>query len=505
MIQSTLLSKNVGWLFLFSFGIVMILLTLLFTKNKHFKSKEGFLLANRSVVWWLGGPSIAASWIWAGALFVSVQQSYQQGLPGLFWFLLPNVIALLIFVFLGPRIRTKFKNGYTLPQWIHYKLQSNKVHKLYLFPFFFNQLVAITFNIFAGATMIYLVTGIHIAVGMPVLVGIALVYSLISGLNASIITDFVQMTLILIACFLIVPWAVYSAGGLSAIVDGLGGVTGEFRDVFNPSVAFSFGIVTSIGLISQTVSDQQFWQRCFALKEKHIAKAFIFGALLFGIVPLLLSLLGFLGANPNLSIQLPPNMDPSMIGISTASQLLPLGAVMIYVIALLGALSSTIDSGIAATASLYSTDVVKYSLQEREAFLKKSLGKKLSQKELECIEKINPAVLKNSRYSMIVVSIVGLLVAYGVHYITAFGVKHLFLISISVVACVSVPTVLSLYWDRLDPKGVFWGVLIAFVVGLPNSILASHYNNSTWNVLNSLFMIGISTLFCLIFSKKVEK
>ena len=38
-----------------------------------------------------GGTSIAASWIWAPALFVSVQLAYEKGIAGIFWFTIPNV------------------------------------------------------------------------------------------------------------------------------------------------------------------------------------------------------------------------------------------------------------------------------------------------------------------------------------------------------------------------------------------------------------------------------
>ena len=83
-----------------------------------------------STNWFVGGSSIAASWIWAPALFVSVQLAYQKGLPGIFWFTFPNIIALAIFAFLAPAIRKKMPEGYTLPQYIRYRLQSEKAHKV---------------------------------------------------------------------------------------------------------------------------------------------------------------------------------------------------------------------------------------------------------------------------------------------------------------------------------------------------------------------------------------
>ena len=69
----TFVNESTGYIFIIVFGIAMILITYLFARWKRYHTKDGFLVAERRVPWWLGGPSIAASWIWAGALFISIQ------------------------------------------------------------------------------------------------------------------------------------------------------------------------------------------------------------------------------------------------------------------------------------------------------------------------------------------------------------------------------------------------------------------------------------------------
>ena len=46
-----------------------------------------------------------------------------------------------------------------------------------------------------------------------------------------------------------------------------------------------FGLPTAIGLISGPFGDQSFWQRVFSIKERYIGRAFLIGALVFGVVP----------------------------------------------------------------------------------------------------------------------------------------------------------------------------------------------------------------------------
>ena len=496
------LSQSTGYLTLLVYGIFMILITYFFARWTRYKSIQGFLVAERNVNWWLGATSIAASWIWAPALFVSTQFAYQQGLPGIFWFTFPNIIALLVFMFLAPKIREKLPYGYTLPQWIKYRLDSNKVHKMYLFPYFFYQLMAVTVQLFAGGNLISFLTGIPLINAMLIMAVTVLAYSFISGLEASIVTDFIQFILIVLGVVIVVPWTLSAVGGFSAVNAGLGGVSGQFRNIFDPSVAFSFGIVTAIGLISGAISDQQYWQRAFAIKKKNLVKSFVFGAIMFGIVPIALSLLGFLAANQSLGVSLPEGIDASLIGVVTVSQFLPAAAIILFVVMLLSALMSTLDSGVMAASSLYVIDVIKYSDKEREILGKAEREIVLTKEEEAIHNQLDKRGVHNSRLAMLGITILGFLVALAAANIPGFGLKHLWWIFNTVAACVVVPTVLSLYWNRLDARGVFWGVLIAFVIGLPLFIYGNIIDKPGWIVGASLFIIAITTLCCLAMPRK---
>ena len=467
------ISSSSGYLLLLVFGLSMLLVTYLFGRWGKWKTKESFLVANRDVGWVLGGFSIAASWIWAPALFVSVQLAYQKGLAGIFWFTVPNILSLTVFALLAPKIREQLPEGFTLPQYIKYKLHSERVHKIYLFPYFFYQLMAVTVQLFAGGSLVALLTGIALPKVMIILTIIVLAYTLISGLKASIVTDFVQLATIFVVGVIIIPLASKIAGGSQAIRAGFTGIEG-IKSMFDPAVAFSFGIVTSIGLIAGSIADQSNWQRAFAVKKNQLVKAFIFGSILFGTVPLCLSVLGFIAANPALGITLPPGVDVSMIGIQTISQLLPPWAVFVFALAFLAILSSAFDAGLCAASSLWVADVAQ--------------------------PKDDTEAIKSARYAMVGIAALGLLVALAVLYIPHFGLQQLWWIFNTIAACIVVPTILSLYWNKLNEKGVFWGVLVAFVVGIPIFIYSNVIDKPAWVVGSSLFIILVSTVFALLFS-----
>ena len=171
------LTATQGYILLAAYGALMIVITYVFARWKRYRSIQGFLVAERNVSWWLGATSIAASWIWAPALFVSVQSAYQQGLAGIFWFTAPNVLALLLYSFLAPRIRERMPYGYTLPQLIRHRLQSEQVHKMYLFPYFFYQLMAAAVQLFAGGHLVSLLTGIPFVNAMVIMAVTVLIYA----------------------------------------------------------------------------------------------------------------------------------------------------------------------------------------------------------------------------------------------------------------------------------------------------------------------------------------
>ncbi len=185
-----LVSHTCGYIMLTIFALAMIGITYSFARWRSWDTKEGFLLARRNVNWILGGASIAASWIWAPALFVSVQMAYQKGLAGLFWFTLPNILALAVFALLAPKIRERMPEGYTFPQFIGQRFGSKRVHRIFLIPHLFYQLMAVTVQIYAGGSLLSMLTGIPLNALMPILLLIALTYTLISGLVATVVTDF---------------------------------------------------------------------------------------------------------------------------------------------------------------------------------------------------------------------------------------------------------------------------------------------------------------------------
>ena len=133
--------------------------------------------------------------------------------------------------------------------------------------------------------------------------------------------------------------------------------------------------------------------------------------------------------------------------------------------------------------------------------LKYERGETMSDKEMLEKHLLDGRRLSGARSTMVWLTIIGFLVTLAIIYIPNFQLKQLWWVFNTVAACVMVPTILSLYWERLSAKGVFWGVLVAFFIGLPIFIYSNIIDKPVWIVLSSLFIVGITLVFCLMFPK----
>ena len=109
----------IGIIFLIAYTVIMIVATVVFSKKGN--NADNFYVGDRKMGPVKSAMSIAATWIWAPALFTSAQKAYENGLAGLFWFLVPNVICLLLFIPFAKKIRREMPSGITLSGYIYSK------------------------------------------------------------------------------------------------------------------------------------------------------------------------------------------------------------------------------------------------------------------------------------------------------------------------------------------------------------------------------------------------
>lgn len=454
-----------GILILCIYAAVMLMATMALTRRE--KSVERFCVGDRNSGWLISALSIAATWIWAPSLFTSTENAYTKGFAGLFWFLVPNVLCLIIFIPFAKRIRKEMPEGMTLSGYMAEKYQSTGVKRVYLFQLISLSVLSTGVQLLAGSKILSSVTGLPFWALTFILAVIGYSYSQFSGIKASILTDAIQVVFMAVVCLTFVICGIREVGA-AGLLHGLGGYSGRYGSVFSQTgleVFLGFGLPTAIGLISGPFGDQSFWQRAFAIREKHIGRAFLIGALIFGIVPLSMGILGFLGAGAGYQVQ-----DIGVINFEIISWIFPVWAVIPFLFMIVSGLLSTVDSNLCAVSSL-TTDIVKGSN------------------------------LKTTKASMLLLLAVGI----GIANIPGLTVTHLFLFYGTLRASTLLPTVMTLRGAKLRAGGIIVGVIIALCLGLPVFACGALTNNAVYKTIGSLLTVLSSGIVAVLISRREVK
>jgi Na+/proline symporter len=449
-----LLTQYEGFLILGFYTLLALFFTNIFSKGFN-NTKDGFIVANRNLGTFQGTMSISAAWIWAPAMFISCLQGYVNGYSAVFWMVLGNFFSIVLFGYLTPKIRERFPNGFTLSGLMR-DTYSPRVQFIFVIEMLMLTLGALSVNMLAGSMAISTITGINFTVISILIPCIALSYALKGGLKASVVTEiikvFVFMTVWLGLCF----WAVNVNGGFDVVMLGFGGKTGQGTTLFGNDFAInafiSFGIPTIVSLMSGTWADNTFYQRTFAIQKDSVRKSFFLASPMNPIITILGAMIGMLAAGMHLDI---PKALQTYTNIVVFGSSLPTWVFPVLMFVIFASLVSIIDSQLGTASALAGNDF--YNL------MNKSLD--------------NSKVLVYSRAAMVIVALLAILIVN----IPGITLLQIFLIYGLSRTTVWLPVMVTVLNDKLlSERGMFWGVLLSWMFGLPIYIYGDLFNGGNF-------------------------
>ena len=149
-----------GIIILAAYAALMIGVTLIFTRRAT--NAESFHVADRRIGSAVAAMSIAATWIWAPSLFTSSEMAYTRGIPGMFWFTVPNVLCLILFIPFARKIREQYPEGITLTGYMNERYHSGKVKGIYSFQLGALSVLSTAVQLLAGGKTLALLTGLPV-------------------------------------------------------------------------------------------------------------------------------------------------------------------------------------------------------------------------------------------------------------------------------------------------------------------------------------------------------
>lgn len=441
LMPSPLSLKHAYYVFV-GIAIYSIILSLII-RSIFVRSTHDFLVAGRRVGLGFGVGSVIASWTWAMAVMMSSAQAYTYGVSGLWWFTIPNGLAVIAVIPFGIYLRKNMPHGYTLSQFIYYRFNKNlPLYYVFIASMLFGCFLMALINLKGTSVVMSTIYGIDWRI-VPIIAGIVvIVYVSIGGMWNSAVNALIQTYLITLPAAVVVMAVFDKVGGVAPIFNTLSTQKpSQYLQWYEPSTAFAFGVTLALGLLSNTVSDQTFWERIWAIKSKYVGRVFLWGGTWFYGIPICFGLLGLVGGAMGLDLKTHLNGDAAAVGPYVVSHIgLPVWLVVLYTIAILSACLSTLDAAFIGTSSVVSVDIVR------------RINPNISDKKL----------LMYTRLAVLIVGLLSVAIILG-----GFDFVTIVLVTYALKTSVLIPLILSVFWRKAPAGGIFWGIIGSIIIGMP--------------------------------------
>ncbi|MEJ2297682.1 MAG: urea transporter [Woeseiaceae bacterium] len=364
-VNSAILDASTGWLVLAGFSVLWIFLGWYWGRNSD--ELDDYVLAGRRVGMALGTATAMATWVTSNTTMAAPQIALQMGVWGMLGYSL-GAVGLLMFAPLAARIRRLMPGGYTSGDFVRLRY-GNTAWRVFL-------LISLCYSLgwlvsmgMAGGVLINALTGIPYHFGMTVILVICVGYTLLGGFRAVIGTDFIQALLILSGLLLIAFLAIDKVG-IDAIHAAALEERPELMNLLMPA-AIMFLFNNLLFGVGEIFHSNVWWSRAFSFREGVGKKAYLLAGVLWAPIPIVAGFVAL--AVPALDLNVPA---ADMVGPMVAAKVLGTTGAVLVLIMVFSALSSSLDSLLAATSILVVEDIYRRHLKPdaSSAHLRRATG-----------------------------------------------------------------------------------------------------------------------------------
>ncbi|KAI0475752.1 Sodium:solute symporter family-domain-containing protein [Xylariaceae sp. FL0804] len=281
----------------FGFALGMILVTFVLRRyNSELQTSEMFNTAGRTVKSGLVGSAVVSSWTWAATLLQSTGVCYRYGVSGPFWYASGATVQILLFATLAIELKRRAPNAHTFLEVIKARYGWSAHLVFMVFGLVTNILVSLMLIVGASATVNAL-TGMHTIAAIYLLPVGVIAYTLVGGLKATILTDWVH-TFVLIIIIIIFSLTAYASsdelGSPGAVYDRLvqagiahpvaGNAQGSYLTMHSREGAVFF-VINIVGNFGTVFLDNGYYNKAIAASPVHALPGYIIGGLSWFAIP----------------------------------------------------------------------------------------------------------------------------------------------------------------------------------------------------------------------------
>ena len=297
---------------------------------------EDFFLAGRSLTTPLLITTLISTYYGIDVLFGDSQLGFTNGVVAWFAYARPTYAFFLIAAFLlAHRLREEdFKS---LPDILD-KYYGKKTRYVGAVTSFIYSLPAL--SLYGFGMLGDVILGWEPIMGMLVLGGIALIYTITGGFWAVALTDSIQFVLMCVILAMAFPFAMNLIGGFDSMIEVL---EPSYFDTLGDMSIWLIIIYASTGL--SILVEPTFYQRIFAAKSyKNVRNALVIGIFIWGSYDWIITILAMAAKVAVIQGTLPVDVAPDAALLTIMVAALPAGALGLFLAGVLATEMSTLDS-----------------------------------------------------------------------------------------------------------------------------------------------------------------
>ncbi|KAI0509636.1 Sodium:solute symporter family-domain-containing protein [Xylaria bambusicola] len=279
------------------FALGMILVTVILKRyNSERQTSEMFNTAGRTVKSGLVGSAVVSSWTWAATLLQSSGVCYRYGVSGPFWYASGATVQILLFATLAIELKRRAPNAHTFLEVIKARYGTIAHLVFMVFGLVTNILVSLMLVVGGSATVTAL-TGMHTIAAIYLLPVGVVAYTMVGGLKATILTDWIHtfILLIIIIFFSLTAYATSDVlGSPSAVYDRLveaatahpieGNAQGSYLTMRSTEGVIFF-VINIVGNFGTVFLDNGYYNKAIAASPVHALPGYILGGLSWFAIP----------------------------------------------------------------------------------------------------------------------------------------------------------------------------------------------------------------------------
>ena len=407
---------------------MMAMLAVGYLASKRTRSVAEFMVAGRGLPVWLCSITVIATWFGGAMMLGGAGAAYDEGMMGVIEDPWGGALALLLIGLFFARLFRRLRI-ITVVDFMEQRYGRVAGAAMTLSSLFANIMWAASMLVAFG-TIFNALTSVPMEAGILVGAVIIILYTMIGGMWAVALTDFVQLSIIMAGLVVLFVVVLVDAGGWGQIYPHLDDHT--FRMIpFDNSLDQWLNYLrawTIIGIVD--ISAQTLFQRVAAAKTERVAQnAFYVGAagyLFFGLLAVFLGIIG--------SVTMPELGNSETVIPELAKAHLHPIAIAIFVGAVLAAIMSTGDSVLLASASVIAKNILPY--------IRRNPSDRLT--------------MQVARWSIPACGLIAILIAMKIQVVFNLMVDA----NILGLAAIIVPFVLGVWWTKANRTGALSSMAI---------------------------------------------